>query len=102
MEKGILGTKIVTQIGFVVNDIEKTSQAFADFLREAAASYDYVLCTLPFEDKLPDADCAARAADSVVLVAEYGMTPYRDFEESLTRLRTAGGKVSGFILEGVR
>ena len=31
MEKGILGTKIVTQIGFVVNDIEKTSQAFADF-----------------------------------------------------------------------
>ena len=32
MEKGILGTKIVTKIGFVVNDIEKTSQAFADFL----------------------------------------------------------------------
>ena len=32
MEKGILGTKIVTQIGFVVNDIEKTSQAFADCL----------------------------------------------------------------------
>ena len=32
MEKGILGTKIVTQIGFVVNDIEKTSQAFADVL----------------------------------------------------------------------
>ena len=32
MEKEILGTKIVTQIGFVVNDIEKTSQAFADFL----------------------------------------------------------------------
>ena len=32
MEKGILGTKIVTQIGFVVNDIEKTSRAFADFL----------------------------------------------------------------------
>ena len=32
MEKGILGTHIVTQIGFVVNDIEATSQAFADFL----------------------------------------------------------------------
>ena len=32
MQKGILGTDIVTQIGFVVNDIEKTSQAFADFL----------------------------------------------------------------------
>ena len=32
MEKGILGTHIVTQIGFVVNDIEVTSQAFADFL----------------------------------------------------------------------
>jgi hypothetical protein len=32
MDKGILGTQIVTQIGFVVNDIEATSQAFADFL----------------------------------------------------------------------
>ncbi len=32
MKKGILETNIVTQIGFVVHDIEKTSQAFADFL----------------------------------------------------------------------
>ena len=32
MQKGILGTNIVTQIGFVVNDVEKTAQAFADFL----------------------------------------------------------------------
>lgn len=32
MQKGILGTNVVTQIGFVVNDIEATSQAFADFL----------------------------------------------------------------------
>lgn len=32
MEKGILETQVVTQIGFVVNDIEATSQAFADFL----------------------------------------------------------------------
>ena len=32
MERNMLDTRIVTQIGFVVNDIEKTSQAFADFL----------------------------------------------------------------------
>lgn len=32
MEKDILGTKIVTQIGILVNDIEKTSQDYADFL----------------------------------------------------------------------
>jgi hypothetical protein len=32
MEKNILGTNIVTQIGIVVNDIEKTSQDYADFL----------------------------------------------------------------------
>ena len=32
MGKNMLGTNIVTQIGFVVNDIEKTAQAFADFL----------------------------------------------------------------------
>jgi hypothetical protein len=32
VEKGILGTKTVVQIGFVVNDIEASSKAFADFL----------------------------------------------------------------------
>ncbi|NLV37053.1 MAG: VOC family protein [Clostridiaceae bacterium] len=32
MDKKILGTNIVTQVAFVVNDIEKTSQAYADFL----------------------------------------------------------------------
>lgn len=31
MEKNILGTQIVAQIGILVRDIEKTSQAYADF-----------------------------------------------------------------------
>jgi len=32
MKKGILGTHIVTQVGLLVNDIEKTAQVYADFL----------------------------------------------------------------------
>ena len=32
MEKGILGNRIVTQIGIIVSDIEKSSQELADFL----------------------------------------------------------------------
>jgi catechol 2,3-dioxygenase-like lactoylglutathione lyase family enzyme len=32
MEKGLLGTQVVTQIGILVNDIEKTTQKYADFL----------------------------------------------------------------------
>lgn len=32
MDKGILGTKVVTQVGIIVKDIVKTSQAYADFL----------------------------------------------------------------------
>ena len=32
MDKNILGTNIVTQIGILVNDIEKSSQDYADFL----------------------------------------------------------------------
>ena len=32
MEKGILETRVVTQIGILVNDIEKTCQKYADFL----------------------------------------------------------------------
>lgn len=31
MEKNILGTQVVTQIGIIVKDIEKVSQAYADF-----------------------------------------------------------------------
>ena len=32
MENGFLGTSIVCQVGILVNDIEKSSQEFADFL----------------------------------------------------------------------
>lgn len=32
MEKNILGTNIVVQVGILVNDIEKSSQDYADFL----------------------------------------------------------------------
>lgn len=31
MDKGVLGNNVVTQIGILVHDIEKTSQAYADF-----------------------------------------------------------------------
>jgi methylmalonyl-CoA/ethylmalonyl-CoA epimerase len=31
MDRNMLGTKIITQIGILVHDIEKTSQAYADF-----------------------------------------------------------------------
>jgi hypothetical protein len=32
MKKGILGSKVVTQVGILVHDIEKTAQVYADFL----------------------------------------------------------------------
>lgn len=32
MKKKILGTNVVTQVGILVHDIEKTAQAYADFL----------------------------------------------------------------------
>ena len=32
MKKGILGTHVVTQVGILVHDIEKTAQVYADFL----------------------------------------------------------------------
>jgi len=32
MKKGILGTHVVTQVGLLVHDIEKTAQIYADFL----------------------------------------------------------------------
>ncbi|MNJ33112.1 hypothetical protein D3C77_277910 [compost metagenome] len=32
MEKSLLGTNVITQIGIIVRDIEKVSQSYADFL----------------------------------------------------------------------
>jgi methylmalonyl-CoA/ethylmalonyl-CoA epimerase len=32
MKKGILGSHVVTQVGLLVHDIEKTAQVYADFL----------------------------------------------------------------------
>jgi methylmalonyl-CoA/ethylmalonyl-CoA epimerase len=32
MKKGILGTRVVTQVALLVHDIEKTAQVYADFL----------------------------------------------------------------------
>ena len=32
MESGILGTDVVTQIGIIVRDIEKTARDYAEFL----------------------------------------------------------------------
>jgi methylmalonyl-CoA/ethylmalonyl-CoA epimerase len=32
MKKGILGSHVVTQVGLLVHDIEKTAQTYADFL----------------------------------------------------------------------
>lgn len=77
------------------------SRAFSEFLYDAAEQYDYVFCVLPGEEEMPDADNAAPAASAVVLVAEYGKTPFRNFEKSLDRLRTAGGNISGFVMTNV-
>ena len=32
MERGLLGTNVITQIGIIVKDIDRVSQAYADFL----------------------------------------------------------------------
>ena len=38
MESGILGTDVVTQIGIIVRDIEKTARDYAEFLGAALAA----------------------------------------------------------------
>lgn len=61
MEKGILGTKIVTQIGFVVNDIEKTSKAFADFLGVEPPAWSLTDTIDKTHGEFNGEPCAARA-----------------------------------------
>lgn len=38
---GVLGNHFVTQIGILVNDIEKVSRAYADFWTGGAGNYHY-------------------------------------------------------------
>lgn len=77
-----------------------SSAAFRSLMQEAAAAYDVVLVAAPPEADYPDADCAAAAADAVLLTVRYGKTPLRAFQQSLSNLRVAGGKVCGFVLTG--
>ena len=41
MDKNIIGNKIVTQVGIIVNDIEKASQDFADILGVEKPSWSW-------------------------------------------------------------
>ena len=61
MQKGTLGTNIVTQIGFVVNDIEATSQAFADFLGVEKPQWSLTDTIDKTQEEYNGKPCAARA-----------------------------------------
>lgn len=49
MKKGILGTDQVAQVGILVNDIEKTSQMYADLL---GVEKPPIIITNPYEEAL--------------------------------------------------
>ncbi|MDR2514965.1 MAG: VOC family protein [Christensenellaceae bacterium] len=70
MEKGILGTKIVTQIGFVVHDIEASSQAFADFLGVAKPNWSLTDTIDKTQGQYNGEPCPARAKLAFFKVGE--------------------------------
>lgn len=61
MDKSILGTRIVTQVGILVNDIEKSCQDFADFLGVENPGYSITDTIDKTQAEFRGEPCEARA-----------------------------------------
>jgi succinoglycan biosynthesis transport protein ExoP len=85
-----------------VDDVAETvtilrSEALDAVLRTARERYDILLIDSPPLLLVPDALIAARLADEVLLVTEFGRTNARELEEISRRLAQAGRPIHGVI-----
>ena len=70
MDKSILGTRIVTQVGILVNDIEKSCQDFADFLGVENPGYSITDTIDKTQAEYRGEPCKARAKLAFLPVGE--------------------------------
>lgn len=73
---------------------------FQKLLAQASGLYDAVVLLAPSDTDYPEAEALCPSAHAVILSVRYGRTPYRELRESLRRLKTAGGRVEGFVATG--
>jgi methylmalonyl-CoA/ethylmalonyl-CoA epimerase len=68
MEKNILGTKFITQIGILVHDIDKSAQAFADFF-----GVEKPLCSLTDPPEQAQTQFRGRSSEARAKLAFFDM-----------------------------
>jgi succinoglycan biosynthesis transport protein ExoP len=73
------------------------SEHLSEMLRLAKLSYDVLLLDTPPLLLVPDAIIAAKFADAIVLVTEFGRTESREIEELSRRLAQTGRPIHGVI-----
>ena len=78
---------------------ELTSERMASVIREASATFDWVLIDTPPVGLLPDAQVLARLAGAVVFVIAAGSTPSGAVQRALTELGTES--IIGTVLNRV-
>jgi Mrp family chromosome partitioning ATPase len=71
---------------------------FGKFLAEAQSSYDYIVVFAPSEMRFPDAENMASVLQAVIVSARYGATPFDQMRETFHSMKSAGGKVIGFVM----
>lgn len=74
------------------------TDALADFQRELAAGYDYVLCDSDFIGSPFFSQGAVAGGDGVVLVVRAGKTNREVAGRAVETVRHVGGRVLGVIL----
>lgn len=78
-----------------------SSKRFADFLRQAAKAYDFVLLDTPPVLAVPDARVIGRLADAIVYVVHWDSTAKEQVAAGLRSLQTLDLRISGLVLSQV-
>jgi capsular exopolysaccharide synthesis family protein len=77
------------------------SDAMRNFLAEAAAAYDLVICDCAPVLTGMETRVLARAADTTIVVARSGKTPARVVRDTVRQLRESGATIAGVVLNGL-
>lgn len=76
-------------------------ESFAQFIAQARAEYDLVVCDMPPAFAVSDLESAATRIDAVLLVVRCNKVAARTIADASARLRRGGVKLMGAVLNGV-
>ena len=73
-------------------------EIFGAFMKEIRGYYDYIICDTPPVANIIDAVLVAKYCDGAIFVVEQGAVSYRVAQKAMNRLRRAGCRILGTVL----